>query len=142
MSDFELRERLTSRPDLADLDAYGAPQLDVAVRLNTNESPYPPPTAFMEDLAGRVAKLSLNRYPDRDFTALREGLARHVGTVTFQSGDTSKPSLSSVRRCSSCGTDRPITCSLRSGRSRTTGRGGSSPCTSTCPVNRAPARST
>jgi len=82
MSDFELRERLTSRPDLADLAAYGAPQLDVDVRLNTNESPYPPPTAFMEDLAGRVAKLGLNRYPDRDFTQLREGLARHVGTLT------------------------------------------------------------
>ena len=82
MSDFELRERLTSRPDLADLHAYGAPQLDVAVRLNTNESPYPPPTAFMEDLAGRVAKLGINRYPDRDFPELREGLARHVGTLT------------------------------------------------------------
>ena len=25
MTDFELRERLTSRPDLADLHAYGAP---------------------------------------------------------------------------------------------------------------------
>src|ERR1700716_1304591 len=82
MSDFELRERLTSRPDLADLTAYGAPQLDVDVRLNTNESPYPPPTAFREDLAGRVAKLGLNRYPDRDFTELREGLARHAGTLT------------------------------------------------------------
>src|SRR5207253_4840954 len=33
-------------------------------------------------LAGRVAKLGLNRYPDRDFTELREGLARHVGTLT------------------------------------------------------------
>src|SRR4029077_6678507 len=65
VSDFELRERLTSRPDLADLDAYGAPQLDVAVRLNTNQRPHPPPTAFMEDLAGRVAKLRLYRYPGR-----------------------------------------------------------------------------
>jgi histidinol-phosphate aminotransferase len=82
MSDFELRERLTSRPDLADLTAYGAPQLDVAIRLNTNESPYPPPVAFMEDLGRAVAKLGLNRYPDRDFTQLREGLARHVGTLT------------------------------------------------------------
>jgi histidinol-phosphate aminotransferase len=82
MSDFELRDRLSSRPDLADLRPYGAPQLDVAVRLNTNESPYPPPPAVMEDLARRVGGLGLNRYPDRDFRDLREALARHVGTLT------------------------------------------------------------
>ncbi len=82
MSDSELRERFGSRPDLADVAAYGAPQLDVAVRLNTNESPYPPPKDFMEDLGRSVANLGLNRYPDRDFPALREGLARHVGTLT------------------------------------------------------------
>lgn len=82
MSDSELRERVASRPDLADLRAYGAPQLEVAVRLNTNESPYPPPKDFMEDLGRRVANLTLNRYPDRDFLELREGLARQVGTLT------------------------------------------------------------
>ena len=82
MSDSELRDRLTSRPELADLNAYGAPQLDVAVRLNTNENPYPPPPAFMEDLGRMVANLGLNRYPDRDFRDLREGLAKHIGTLT------------------------------------------------------------
>jgi histidinol-phosphate aminotransferase len=83
MSDPEmLRERPASRPDLADLRPYGAPQLDVAVRLNTNESPYPPPPVVMEDMARRVAGLSLNRYPDRDFRDLREALAKHVGTLT------------------------------------------------------------
>ena len=83
MSDRELRERLTSRPDLADLAPYGAPQMDVAVRLNTNESPYPPPNAFMEDLARSIGGLSnLNRYPDREFRELRERLAERVGTLT------------------------------------------------------------
>ena len=82
MSDPEIRERLTSRPDLADLRPYGAPQLEVAVRLNTNESPYPPPPMVMEDLARRVGALGLNRYPDRDFRAVREALAKHVGTLT------------------------------------------------------------
>jgi histidinol-phosphate aminotransferase len=86
MNDPEVRERFSARPDLADLKAYGAPQLDVAVRLNTNESPYPPPPAFMEDLARRIGGLSgalaLNRYPDRDFRELREALATHVGTLT------------------------------------------------------------
>ncbi|HEU5002766.1 MAG TPA: histidinol-phosphate transaminase [Actinomycetota bacterium] len=84
MSDRELAERLASRPDLADLVPYGAPQLDVAVRLNTNESPYPAPAAVMEDLARRVGALGLNRYPDRDFRDLREALAAHVGTLTEQ----------------------------------------------------------
>lgn len=83
MSDPELvAERVRSRPDLADLQPYGAPQLDVPVRLNTNESPYPPPPFVMEDLARRVASLGLNRYPDRDFRKVREALAAHVGTLT------------------------------------------------------------
>lgn len=82
MSDREVRERLSSREDLSDVVAYGAPQLDVAVRLNTNESPYPPPMLVMEDMARRVAGLTLNRYPDRNFQELREGLAVHVGTLT------------------------------------------------------------
>jgi histidinol-phosphate aminotransferase len=82
MSESELRERLGGRPDLADVEAYRSPQPDVAVKLNTNESPYPPPPEFMSDLAERVSKLVLNRYPDRDSRELREGLATRVGTLT------------------------------------------------------------
>ncbi|HLI57181.1 MAG TPA: histidinol-phosphate transaminase [Actinomycetota bacterium] len=82
MSEPELRMLPTSRPDLDDLVPYGAPQLDVAVRLNVNESPYPPPPAVMEDMARRIGGLALNRYPDRDFRAVREALARHAGTLT------------------------------------------------------------
>ena len=53
--------------------AYGAPQIDVPVRLNTNENPYPPsPGAGPGDHAGRrgVWPGTLNRYPDRDAVAL------------------------------------------------------------------------
>jgi histidinol-phosphate aminotransferase len=82
MSDSELRERLGGRPDLADVAAYRSPQPDVAVRLNTNESPYPPPAEFMNDLAARVGQLVLNLYPDREARELREGLATRVGTLT------------------------------------------------------------
>ena len=63
------------RPDLTDVEPYGAPQLDVAVRLNTNETPEPPPAAFLADLAGAVRDLELNRYPDREAVALRSALA-------------------------------------------------------------------
>jgi histidinol-phosphate aminotransferase len=82
MTDRDLRERIAGRPDLAELAPYRAPQPEVAVKLNTNESPYPPPAAFMSDLATRISRLPLNRYPDRDARELREGLATRVGTLT------------------------------------------------------------
>src|SRR5664280_94651 len=68
------------RPDLRGRTAYGAPQLEVAVRLNTNENSYPVPTevveAMLEALRGQLA--GLNRYPDREFTSLREALADYL----------------------------------------------------------------
>jgi histidinol-phosphate aminotransferase len=69
------------RSDLAGRRPYGAPQLDVAVRLNTNENPYPPPAGLVADIASAVtaAATRLNRYPDRDVVALREALAGYLG---------------------------------------------------------------
>lgn len=66
------------RDDLRGVPPYRAPQVDAPVRLNTNESPWPPPDAFRRELAQRVATFDFNRYPDRDATALREALGeRH-----------------------------------------------------------------
>jgi histidinol-phosphate aminotransferase len=67
------------RPELAGWAPYGAPQLDVAIRLNTNENPYPPPPEVVADLQRAVAEHDLNRYPDREALALREGLAAYLG---------------------------------------------------------------
>ena len=60
---------------------YGAPQLDVPVRLNVNENPYPPSPAVVAEIATAVAGAarSMNRYPDREALALREDLARYLG---------------------------------------------------------------
>ena len=60
---------------------YGAPQLDVPVRLNTNENPYPPPPALVQAITDAAASVagSLNRYPDRDAMALRADLAAYLG---------------------------------------------------------------
>src|SRR5690606_19521819 len=60
---------------------YGAPQLDVPVRLNTNENSYPLPEPVTEAIAKAVAAelAHLNRYPDRDATALRTDLAGYLG---------------------------------------------------------------
>jgi histidinol dehydrogenase len=72
-------ELVRVRDDLAGLTPYGAPQLDVAVRLNTNETPYPVPAAVLDDLAEAVRGLELHRYPDREAGELRAALARHAG---------------------------------------------------------------
>lgn len=73
--------RLPLRPEYAGRTPYGAPQLDVPIRLNVNENPYPPSAALVADLARSVAEAAngLNRYPDRDATELRTALAGYLG---------------------------------------------------------------
>jgi histidinol-phosphate aminotransferase len=72
---------LPLRADLVGRTPYGAPQLDVPVALNTNENPYPPSPAMVEEIAAAVAAAAagLNRYPDRDARELRAGLAAYLG---------------------------------------------------------------
>jgi len=55
------------REELRGIEPYGAPQLDVPVRLNVNENPYPPSDAVVADVASAVAETAatVNRYPDR-----------------------------------------------------------------------------
>jgi histidinol-phosphate aminotransferase len=69
------------REELRGIEPYGAPQLDVPVLLNVNENPYPPSAAVVAEIDRAVAAAArdLNRYPDREFTALREALAAYLG---------------------------------------------------------------
>ncbi|MER7081985.1 histidinol phosphate aminotransferase apoenzyme [Saccharopolyspora kobensis] len=78
LADLPLREDLRGR------SPYGAPQLDVSVRLNTNENPYPPPPELVDDVtaAVREAAAELHRYPDRDAKALRTDLAAYLSGAT------------------------------------------------------------
>lgn len=73
-------DQLPIRDELRGKSPYGAPQLDVPVRLNTNENPYPLPEPLVERIAERVreAARSLNRYPDRDAVQLRTELAAYL----------------------------------------------------------------
>ena len=73
-------DQLPLRDELRGEVPYGAPQLDVAVQLNTNENPYPPGDAVVASIASAVADAArgLNRYPDREVTLLRAGLARYL----------------------------------------------------------------
>ncbi|HEY0002718.1 MAG TPA: histidinol-phosphate transaminase [Actinoplanes sp.] len=74
-------DELPIRDDLRGQIPYGAPQLDVAVRLNTNENSYALPDDVVEAIGKAVqAELrDLNRYPDRDAVALRTDLADYLG---------------------------------------------------------------
>ena len=76
-----VRPPLPIRADLAGRHPYGAPQIDVPVRLNTNENPYPPSAALVADIAVAAADVAagLNRYPDRDAVELRTALASYLG---------------------------------------------------------------
>jgi histidinol-phosphate aminotransferase len=71
---------LPLRDELRGEQPYGAPQLDVEVRLNVNENPYPPSEAVVAGIAAAVAEAArtLNRYPDRDAVALRAALAEYL----------------------------------------------------------------
>jgi histidinol-phosphate aminotransferase len=72
------------RPDLRDRTAYGAPQLDVPVPLNTNENSYAVPQDVVDAIVLSVAAVAsgLNRYPDREFVRLREDLAAYLTRTT------------------------------------------------------------
>lgn len=77
-------DQLPLREELRGQSPYGAPQLTVPVCLNTNENPYPPSQALIDDLVETVAEVAsgLNRYPDRDAVELRGALADYVSEQT------------------------------------------------------------
>lgn len=78
LADLPLRENLRGK------SPYGAPQLEVPVRLNTNENPHPPTQALVDDVTASVrdAAAELHRYPDRDAVALRTELAAYLSAAT------------------------------------------------------------
>ncbi len=70
--------RVPPRDDLRGLDGYHSPQLDVTVRLNTNESPDAPPPSFVDAWVEELRGADLNRYPDRAAHALRASLGAQI----------------------------------------------------------------
>ena len=73
------------RDELRGIEPYGAPQLSheaAPVQLNVNENPYAPSEQLAASLAAEIATVArdLNRYPDREFVALRESLAHYLNS--------------------------------------------------------------
>ncbi|EKU47043.1 histidinol-phosphate transaminase [Brevibacterium casei] len=81
-------ESLPVRSDLVGREPYGAPHLDVPVQLNVNENAYPIPDIVVEAMRAAVDThlAGLNRYPDREFTTLREHLVDYLGGVNDRAG--------------------------------------------------------
>lgn len=72
--------RLPTRPDLEDVEPYGAPQIDVPVRLNVNENPYAPSEKVVASALSAFADSMshLNRYADRDALRLRQAICEYL----------------------------------------------------------------
>lgn len=83
-------DSLPVRSDLVGLKPYGAPHLNVPVQLNVNENAYPLPDVVIDSMRSAVDDhfAGLNRYPDREFTALREHLVTYLDGVNERAGDT------------------------------------------------------
>jgi len=72
-------KRPVARGDVRSLTGYHSPQVAANIRLNTNESPLPPPSEFLSELADLVRDLELHRYPDRGAMKLRMALSSYHG---------------------------------------------------------------
>ena len=72
---------LPLRDHLRGMTPYGAPQAALPVALNVNENTHPVPQEVADDILDAVALAlrDVNRYPDREFTELREGFADYLG---------------------------------------------------------------
>ena len=70
--------------NLGTLQGYHSPQVDVEVRLNTNESPYGPPPEWVGDVVAELERIDFHRYPDREARDLREGIAELHGVSADQ----------------------------------------------------------
>jgi histidinol-phosphate aminotransferase len=76
--------RIPLRNDLRALTGYHSPQVDVPIRLNTNEAPFAPPAEWLDEVAAAARDIDWNRYPDRAATELREGIAALHGVSADQ----------------------------------------------------------
>jgi histidinol-phosphate aminotransferase len=75
LNDLPIRDSLRGRTP------YGAPQLHVPIALNVNENTHEISEDILLDIIRNIAESlkDINRYPDREFTALRELLAVYLG---------------------------------------------------------------
>lgn len=71
---------LPIRDEFRGMTPYGAPQAPLPVALNVNENTHPIPPSVAADIVESLALsvTDLNRYPDREFSLLREAFAGYL----------------------------------------------------------------
>ncbi|MFN2645001.1 MAG: histidinol-phosphate transaminase [Burkholderiales bacterium] len=67
------------RPEILAMSAYAVPHAAGMVKLDAMENPFPLPPALRRELADRLARVELNRYPEPNPGRLRELIARRMG---------------------------------------------------------------
>jgi len=72
------------RADIRALHAYAVPDCSGLIKLDAMENPYVLPASLRRSLAGRLARVEINRYPDAGHQALREKIAMREGVRTNQ----------------------------------------------------------
>ena len=77
MSDLDLTRLLPK--DLVRLSAYAPPECDYRVRLDANESPYPPDPVILGEIKAALEDVDLNRYPDPASRGLRSAFSSRFG---------------------------------------------------------------
>lgn len=80
MSEITLDD-LPLRDELRGQTPYGAPQAPLPITLNVNENAHAVPAEVAADIVARIATAleSVNRYPDREFSELRDAFAAYLG---------------------------------------------------------------
>jgi histidinol-phosphate aminotransferase len=75
---------LPLRSDLIGKKPYGAPMVPARYALNVNENTHPVPASVRSDILAALdtALEGINRYPDREFGALREALAGYASSTS------------------------------------------------------------
>ena len=67
------------RPEILALKAYHVPRSEGMVKLDAMENPYVLPEEVRRELAGVLARVEANRYPDPEPGKLKDALARSMG---------------------------------------------------------------
>lgn len=76
--------RVPLRSDLQAMQGYHSPQVEVPIRLNTNEAPFAPPQEWLDEVSVAAKDIAWNRYPDRAAWDLRRGIAELHGVSAEQ----------------------------------------------------------
>jgi histidinol-phosphate aminotransferase len=66
------------RPEILAMSAYAVPHAAGMVKLDAMENPYPLPATLRRELAERLAKVELNRYPEPNPAGLRELIKKRM----------------------------------------------------------------